>query len=196
MKRIEAYGTPMGEVMLRLQDGTTICYMEEHREFTQKMLYFLETYFPKALNGLRRWFAKSKANTLYYEFLIVRQFILCNFYEYDHRLDIDEDGNFHFEFVQCPVRATCLYNGFHRADEGANEIAVCNPEFASELPPEEKRVMRFFYDNPALTCIEVAEILCKSPHTVEKQRKNAMRRVGAKNLAEFIGWARVNNVFN
>ena len=196
MKRIEAYGTPEGEAMLRFSSGETIVYTEEQHDFTERMMTFLENYFPKALSGLRRWFAKSKPNKPYYEFLIVRQFILCNFFEYDHRLDIDEDGNFHFEFVQCPVRATCLYNGHRCADEGPNEIGVCNPEFASELSPEEYRVMTLFYTYPGITCIEIAEMLCKSPHTVENQKKHAMRRVGAKSLAEFIGWARVNNVFN
>ena len=196
MKRIEAYGTPEGEVLLQFESGETVLYSEVHREFTEKMLSLLTTYFPKPLNALRRWFVKSKANTHYYEFLIVRQFILCNFFEYDNRLDIDEEGNFKFEFVQCPIRATCLYNGHRRTDEGINEIGVCNPEFASEMSPEEHRVMAFFYNKPDITCIEIAEILCKSPHTVENQKKHAMRRVGVKTLAQFIGWARINNVFN
>ena len=196
MKRIEAYGTPEGEVKLHFGDSETMLLTEDRREFIEKAYAYIELYFPKALNGLRRWFAKSKANRHYYEFLIVRQFILCNFSAYDNRFDVDEDGNLHFEFVQCPVRATCLYNGHCRAGEGANEIGVCNPEFDSELSPEEKRVMRYFYDDPKLTCIEIAEMLCKSPHTVANQKNRAMRRVGAKSLADFIGWARVNNVFN
>ncbi len=82
----------------------------------------LEEFYPEAYAALRKYYARYDGNKCYRDFLAVRRFIKCNFGLYDNMIDIDENWNFKFEFVGCPLRGEC--DGFKK---------ICEPKFNSTL---------------------------------------------------------------
>lgn len=65
------------------------------------------------------------------EYSRVFQFSACNFSTKDGHPDIDDDGNFIFERVSCPVRLTC-------------KQSICKCEAVGELSAREKQVITLF----------------------------------------------------
>lgn len=194
MKRIEFYRNPQGQVNLQYDSGESHTMRESDREFIERVLDILDTFYPKALAGLDKWFAASRPNSRYFDFLRVRQFILCNFGEFDSYIDLDEFDNFHFEFVQCTIRATCLYNGYTNGNE-RNDLAVCNPEVNSILSDAELRVLRPIYENINISREEVAQLNYITINTVNNHIKSMLRKLGLKSQVQLLNYARVNNLF-
>lgn len=177
----EFYTTPEGDVMIRGEVGLKLL-TESDREFIGEMLNAIMTFYPEAFEALGREYVTSKLNRTYYEFLIVRRFIKCNFGEYDNKLDITEVGSFNFEFVQCPLRGECKY-----------DRCICQPKFSSTLTPRESEVMRAIFQR--YTVEEIADRFHIAIETVKIHRKNALRRLGLKSTSDFIDYAHRNNMF-
>jgi hypothetical protein len=93
----------------------------------------------------------------------VYQFLSCNFSTIDGSPDIDEDGNFNFERVSCPVRHTCKLN-------------FCNPEIISILTPREHDIIEYFVKGYDLN--EIAGRLFISPNTVHNHINNIYAKLG------------------
>ena len=118
----------------------------------------------------------------YRDFLAVRRFIKCNFGLYDNMIDIDENWNFKFEFVGCPLRVEC--DGFKK---------ICEPKFNSTLSDCQLRVMELCYYGKKDE--EIAEALFISSHTVKNHRKNVFRKLSIHSMAEFMRYANEKNLF-
>ena len=84
---------PLGEAERQLRESA---FLEILREF-----------YTEAYTALMEIYSKSSENKRYRDFLAVRRFIKCNFGLYDNVIDIDENWNFRFEFVGCPLRGEC-----------------------------------------------------------------------------------------
>jgi DNA-binding CsgD family transcriptional regulator len=61
----------------------------------------------------------------------VYQFFACNFSIKDANPDLDDDGNFIFERVSCPMRHTCKYS-------------ICSPRASGKLSSREIQVIALF----------------------------------------------------
>lgn len=182
MKNYEFYTTPEGDVMIR-EDNNLRELVETDREFISEFLQVLKEFYTEAFNALCSEYVSSKINRNYYEFLIVRRFVKCNFGEYDNRLDITEGGSFNFEFVGCPLRGECKY-----------DRCICQPRFNSNLSARELEVMRLFYQRYGVE--EISDRLHISMETVKNHRKNALRRLALKSTTDFVEYAHRNNLFN
>ena len=112
----------------------------------------------------------------------VRRFIKCNFGLYDNMIDVDENWNFKFEFVGCPLRGEC--DGFKK---------ICEPKFNSTLSDSQLRVMELCYYGKKDE--EIAETLFISSHTVKNHRKNVFRKLSIHSMAEFMRYANEKNLF-
>lgn len=132
LANIEFYNTPEGEVMMHDEEGVRV-FTDKEREVIMKVIFRLTEFYPEALKGLSEWFEKSRYNRRFFEFLIVKQFLKCNFGNFDSVLDVDQFGIFHFEEVACPLRGACKYEG-----------VVCKPKFNTRLSERELEVMRFY----------------------------------------------------
>ena len=130
----------------------------------------------------QKYYARYDGNKCYRDFLAIRRFIKCNFGLYDNMIDIDENWNFKFEFVGCPLRGEC--DGFKK---------ICEPKFNSTLSDSQLRVMELCYYGKKDE--EIAEALFISSHTVKNHRKNVFRKLSIHSMAEFMRYANEKNLF-
>lgn len=181
MKNIEFYAKPSGEVIITENEVIRV-YKESDLDFTQRMLSLIKERYTEAYEALCEHYKESKLNRTYYEFLIVRRFIKCNFFLYDNVLDIDETGSFHFEFVPCPLRGECKLCGI-----------VCNPKYTTPLTEREKEVMGMYYrgTTPEQICSELNITLL----TFQTHKRNAYMKLRVNTLAEFHNYATNNKLF-
>lgn len=177
----EFYFNPKGEVMITDENGTRQL-MESDRAFISEMISRMGIFWPKALQEASKEYAQSRHNIPFFELLIVRRFLKCNFGQFDGQLDIDQMGNFHFEEVNCPLRGECKSEGI-----------ICKPKFNSTLSEAELNVMRSFYEGIGET--DIADKLCICVDTVRTHKRNAFRRIDVHSLPEFFLYARQNNLF-
>jgi DNA-binding CsgD family transcriptional regulator len=105
-----------------------------------------------------------------YEMVI--RFLRCNFALNDNRPDINDDFNFEFECVACPLKG-----GFCK-DEGV----ICNPKVSSVLSIREIEVASYLADGVEKE--SVAELLFISVFTVENHRRNIYAKLGIHNKSE------------
>lgn len=173
IRNLEFNGLPDGEVEVRQVEDNTFVLTPESRQFVNHFIEMLRLRRPRAYEALKKRYIKSKENKPYYEFLIVRGFIKCNFIMLDNRLDIDPNGNFNTEFVLCPRMGECPEYGI-----------VCNSQECGELSSREIEILRLItmgYENT-----EIGDILYISPNTVHNHRNNILKKLGMNNSAELV----------
>lgn len=181
MKNIEFYLTPKGGVMISDANGTRQ-FNESDREFVGQMMEKLSEFYPEALKELSKVFDKKRLNIPHFEYRVVLRFIKCNWGKFDSMMDIDQFGNLNFEEVECPLRGECCHEG-----------VICKPKFNSSLSSREIEVMRCYYDG--LEVPEIADKLFLSIETVKTHKRNVFKRTSSHTLAEFICYAKSNNLF-
>jgi DNA-binding CsgD family transcriptional regulator len=182
MKSIECYITPEGEVIIRPIGEAEKLLKETDEEFIQSILNMLREFYPGAYDALMDIYSKSAANKRYRDFLAVRRFVKCNFSLYDSVIDIDEQMNFKFEFVGCPLRGECKHDKI-----------ICFPKFNSKLSERELEVMKMVYEG--MTDSNIADKLFISLNTVNNHRKNSFKKLGIHSISEFMRYATSNNLF-
>ena len=182
MKAIEFYTTPEGEITLRPIGEAERTLVESDTEFIQAFLEILKDFYPEAYSALMEIYSKSSTNKRYHDFLAVRRFIKCNFGLYDNMIDVDDNWNFKFDFVGCPLRGECKH-----------DRVVCYPKFNSKLSDRELEVMKMLYRGK--TDSEIADSLFISLNTVNNHRKNSFRKLDIHSMPEFMRYAMKNNLF-
>ena len=172
MRPVEFYTTPEGEVTIREQGMPERQLVESDTEFIQRFLEVLEEFYPEAYLELRKTYSRYEGNRIYRDFLAVRRFIKCNFGLYDNEVDIDENWNFKFEFVSCPLRGEC--KGFKK---------ICQPVFNSRLSNRQLEIMKMCYEG--MNDDEIADKMFISTHTVSNHRRNSFKKLGVHSMSEF-----------
>lgn len=173
--RFETYTTPEGDVMIAPYGEAHYKLEPHHREFISSMIKRISECYPEADKAFRETYKASADSLFYYEFLIVRRFLKCNFGDYDNVLDFDQE-TFKFEFVSCPLRGECKF-----------DQVICNPKFNTNLSERELQVMKHF--NNGLNENQISDKLYISINTVLNHKKAAFRKTGSHTLAEFITYA-------
>ena len=182
MKATEFYQTPEGEVSMSPVGEAERLLKPEDTEVVEEMLTLIQEYYPTAYDALMDIYSKSLPNKQYRDYLAVRRFVKCNFGLYDNLIDVDADGTMHFEFVQCPMRGECKFDGI-----------LCQPKFNTKLTDRQLEVMQMCYEGKDDG--EIAERLFISINTVANHRKAAFKKLGVHNMGEFNRYAAVNNIF-
>lgn len=183
MKAIEFYTTPEGEVTLRAIGEAERQLTDADNDFIQEFLTVLREYYPAACDALMEIYSVNLHNKRYRDFLAVRRFIKCNFGLYDNTIDITEDWKFNFEFVSCPLRGECKYDG-----------VLCQPKFNTTLTDRQLEVMSMCYEGKKDE--EIAEKLFISINTVANHRKAVFIKLGIHNMGEFNRYANEHKIFN
>lgn len=183
MKPIEFYTTPEGEVTLREVGEAERQLKESDTDFIQAFLSVLREFYPEAHAALMELYSKSAANKRYRDYLAVRRFIKCNFGVYDNTIDVDANWGFNFEFVSCPLRGECKWDG-----------VLCQPKFNSALSSRQKEVMELCYNG--VSDEEIAERLFISLQTIKYHKKAVYRKLGLHSMADFVRYAAQNNLYN
>lgn len=183
MKPIEFYTTPEGEVTLREVGEAERQLKESDTDFIQAFLSVLREFYPEAHAALMELYSKSAANKRYRDYLAVRRFIKCNFGVYDNTIDVDANWGFNFEFVSCPLRGECKWDG-----------VLCQPKFNSALSSRQKEVMELCYNG--VSDEDIAERLFISLQTIKYHKKAVYRKLGLHSMADFVRYAAQNNLYN
>lgn len=182
MKPIEFYTTPEGEVTMRPLGESERQLKETDTDFIQAFLGVLMEFYPEAYEALMDIYSKSSDNKRYRDFVAVRRFIKCNLGLYDNMIDVDENWNFNFEFVGCPLRGECKY-----------DKVLCAPKFNSTLSDRQLEVMKLLYQGKSDS--EIAEKLFISLNTVNNHKKNSFRKVNVHSMPEFMRYAMEKKIF-
>lgn len=175
------------ELWCKTSDGKNFIVDEKKTDLVRYILDIVRNRYPDAYEALEKIYTKSAPNQQYYQYLMARRFCKCNFCRLDTTEfdveDVDAEGKFNFEKVECPMRGECLYEG-----------VVCMPKFNSKLSAAEMRVMEAMYNGASEQ--EAARELYLSPHTVHQHVKSVYVKLDIHKLSEFIAYANNNNMFN
>jgi DNA-binding CsgD family transcriptional regulator len=180
MRAVEFYTDPDGDVILRGAGTVAHVYTESDTEFTSSVLSVVREFYPDAHAALEGIYSKSRPNRRYFEFLLVRRFLKCNFSPLDNRIDFDS-GYFQFEFVPCPMRGECPFCN-----------VICNPKFNSNLSERELQIYRMIVDG--LEAADIARELYLSIHTVNNHRRNILRRLSLHSIPELVDYWHRNHL--
>lgn len=172
------------ELWCKLDDGRNEIVTEDNTELVRTILNAIREHYPRAYTALAKEYQKSAMNVPYYQYLMVRRFCKCNFGRLDStKTDIEQNGKFNFEKVECPLRGECRFEG-----------VICFPKFNSKLSEAELRVMHLIYNGVSKE--EAAEQLYLSPNTIKNHIKSVYLKLGIHEKSEFIRYANNNNMFN
>lgn len=182
IRSMEFYSTPEGEVMVRRQGEPERMLTAADRGLIADLLSLISELYPEAYRALCETYRRSQSNRDYYQFLMAKRFIRCNFGAYDNVNDVDERGAFRFEFVSCPLKGECKHDGI-----------ICSPKLSTSLSARELEVMRLACGGK--TDEQIAETLYIALNTVNNHRKNAFRKLGVHSMPEFMRYAERHNLF-
>ena len=171
---------PDGDTQVKHDDQPIFVLRTGDREFIQAYIQLLRSKRPKALTRLSARFEDSKKNRPFFDFLIVRQHIRCNFSAIDDIWDIDESGNFRTEYVFCPNCSECPDYGW-----------ICNNS-ETVLLKSEIRVLRLIKDGHNNK--EISELLFISEHTVHNHRNSILNKTESKNTADMVRYWFINEM--
>jgi DNA-binding CsgD family transcriptional regulator len=173
-KNIEFHTSPEGEILINEEDKLIRALSENDTELLDYFADRIRNEYPEAFAALSKAYEKQQRNFMFFNYVIVRRFIRCNFSNFDTlAMDLDNDGIFHFEQVACPMRGECP--GYKK---------ICQPKFNSKLSDREIQVLKL-YCSP-MEIDPIADRLCLSPFTIEEHLKNIRRKTGCTNKAELM----------
>lgn len=137
--------------------------------------------YPEAFKSLEKEYAPIVSPS-YKRYRMVVRFCKCNFGNIDNVDDVMATGKMNFEYVSCPLRGECRYDG-----------KICCPKFNTKMSPSEERVAIRLVDGN--TEDEIADALCLSPCTVHNHVRNIYAKLGVHNRAEFTNYCNKHNLF-
>ena len=127
LKCFEFNQRPGNLIEVRHYDEPIYTLSQNHRELVSELYCQIRERFPWAYADLCPRYKDSIQNTWYFEFQVVCGFIKCNWSTFDGHWDIDQNGDWHFEFHICPLAGECK-----------SENKVCNPK--EKLPLSESEI--------------------------------------------------------
>lgn len=171
---IEFFKTPDGAVLYKRQGGPVRELSEHDRELVANLLSLIRTRYPKAFDALSELYSRSNHNRPFYEWRMVSRFIRCNLGDYDTQsIDIDVDGQLHFEQMKCPLMGSgdCLW-----------ESVICKPQLETGLTTRETELLPLIAEG--LQSHEIADRLNIAKVTVDNHRRNILAKLGKRSTAE------------
>lgn len=175
---IEFFKTPDGFVMYRRQGEPVVELTEQDRRMVGALLTVIRTRYPEAFAALSDLYSRSEHNRAWYEYRMVSRFIRCNLGDFDTQtIDIDADGQLHFEQMKCPLMGSgdCRW-----------ERVICHPRLSTGLTGREQELLPLF--GKGLTSQEIADRLSIAKVTVDNHRQNILAKLGLHSAKELISW--------
>ena len=182
ISNLELYQDPSGEVLIKPLGRPAFLLDQSRRDFIVPFKLILSCDYAQAWRACEEWNHKSRHNTPYFDFLNIRRFCKCNFQKYDGVLDIDENGNFHYEFTDCPMRGECKF-----------ENVLCNAEFTTKLTPYDLEITRLIVLEQ-MTAEEIAFRLDRSVNTINNRRKTILKKTGCSTIASLTNYWHQHNL--
>lgn len=178
---VEFYNARKGDVIFYIEDQPQQVLTQEHRRLILWMLDIMKEKYTVAYTRCCELYSNRSRNIPFYEFTIVKRFIRCNFGEQDElSYDIDDNGNFCFEYVRCPLR------GGFCDDEGI----ICKPRLNSQLSQREMQIFRLIV--AGFDAAEISNELCISVPTVNRHRENIKAKLKVRTVAQMVSYWNTN----
>lgn len=190
MRAYELITNHDGAILVRYADGRMLsvgdgCSDEAYNfvvEYLGKMCAHYRTHLMAADLLLKRQMSAAeysalKADVRSYNIRLALQSMHCVFGAIDNVPDCDNVGNFNVEFVACPLRATCPYNGYRHTDK---PIVCCNPVYDTGLTRRQAEVANLLV-NTSYTIDDIATALCLSHNTVRNTSSEVYTAMGVAN---------------
>ena len=175
LREIEFVANNKGDVLVTELEEKNYVLNKTHRHIITEVYDYLKDEFPGATLCLQKRYNDCVLNTMYYEFMIVRMWLKLHAGQFDHLMDIDENGVSNFEYCYCPKRGEC----------GTCDLeAACYPERSTKLRKSEISVLRLLV--VGLDEMEIADTLCISLNTVKKHRQNMLIRYDFHKTSQLI----------
>lgn len=165
------------DIVLQSPDGSFCVFSESNIDLIQYLYERISDDYPEAFTSLKEIYKQS----FNFKFLMVRRFIKCNFGILDEKCDLQFDGTFRMEFVQCPLRGECRH-----------ELLICQPKFNTTLSIRELEVVKLIAGS--LSDGDIANRLFISEYTVANHRKNILRKLKLHSKSEIVDYCHRNNI--
>jgi len=176
LKCFEFNVRPGALVEVRHYDEPIYVLTESHRDLVSPLYCEIRERYPEAYSNLCPRYKDSLQNTWFFEFRVVCGFIKCNWGSFDGQWDIDENGDWHFEFHLCPMFGECR-----------SENKLCNPKEKLPLSDSELKVIRMIAIGKKV--IEIADRLCLAQKTVENHVYNMNKKLGTHSNSQLSNYA-------
>lgn len=172
MENYEFVALADGNIIAR-NDTANKVVTEFDRDIIEFVIKEIKVRYPIAYERLCIIYDRYKGNRLNYEYLIAKRFIRCNMGA-DDLMTIDvEQGVVNLEFVSCPMRGECPYEG-----------VVCRPRHHSHLTPTLKQVAELYASGKSYQ--DIADVLGKSPKTIANQLRAIKEILKLKRVKDII----------
>lgn len=182
-KNIEFFRFPDGEVMFRAENNFVKSFSMAETEIIEYQYQYIGLKYAGAMVRLIELFSASQKNIAFFRFKVVDRFNRCNFSCLNtSKMDIDEDGIFHLEFVKCPLR------GGSCPDEGI----ICQPRLTLNIRKSEMLVYAQLKNG--LSYDEISQVLSISPVTVKHHCEALRRQIGVSTNEKLIAFWHKNNL--
>ena len=193
MKNFELFTNPDGSILVRHFDGRTLTIDEtsdgDAYDFAVRYLGKLSTHYRGHLYAadllLRRQYTATeyremKDDIRTYNLRLALQSMHCIFGAIDNIPDCDAMGNLNVEFVQCPMRGTCPFNGYKHRD---SHMACCNPIYETPLTRRQAAVADLLV-NTSYSNEDIATALGVSTQRVKNHTSEIYAAMGVANRQE------------
>lgn len=163
---IEFFWSPNSNKLMvhDIHQGEVNQFSEYMHELIDKVYYKLKEEYPDTWHELKQEYSRGIATSSYEDkFKIVNRFLKCNFSAHDNQPDIDDDFNFEFEMVPCPLRGECT-RGY------------CTPKLSTCLTKREKEIVPYLVDG--YTHQEIGDLLYVSGITIKNHTFKIYQKLG------------------
>lgn len=167
---------PKGIIEVRHYDDIFIL-AESHRDLISPLYSEIRMRYPEAYSDLCERYKDSIQNTWYFEYRVCVGFIKCNWGTFDGKWDIDENGDWHFEFHICPMSGECKSEG-----------RICDPREKLPLSEAELRVAVLIANGQKLK--DIADTLFIAYKTVESHNYNINKKLNIDSNIKLADWCR------
>ena len=169
----------------QLDNGTVKPLNQENKDAVGYMFTEIKERYPKAYERLDTLHAESRPNKLFYRFLVVANFCGCNFGRSDGIPDIDKNGRWNIELVDCPRRVFCKDKG-----------TVCSPKLNTGISGAEMRVIELFargsINGKGYTKEQIAIKLDLSLNTIRNHIERVKARKGVTRSEDLVIYCQEN----
>lgn len=191
----EAWTTPTGHACIQRADGEVITIKNDGitgysfaLEYLKRMSVHYRNHLRAADLILQRQLgdkykhAKQFPNIYNSGLAIIS--INCCFGEMDLVPDCDSQGNMNVEFVRCPFRATCPFNGYN-PDLKDKTLVCCNPVYETPLTKRQTEMAELLA-NTDYSVEELAAIMGVSYHRARDIASEIYAALGVNSRAELM----------
>lgn len=162
------------EVWYRNEQAENKQLTESDTQIIKHLVTIIQNQYTESYEALEKHYSSLSYDVRLLQYRIVVRFIKCNMGNIDtSKIDIDDNQNFSFERVQCPLRNECKLEGI-----------VCGAKFNNKLTRQEERIARHLCNGESKE--KIADMLFISPHTVHNHIRNIYKKLDIHSIVELV----------